>query len=135
MLRRRGAEVRYKVFIFAHVAAVGFTGDDGKLIHNMTPAVFRFRRRQQVCFQNCAGVEREAADGDFRQAVFEADHLALLGHAQTAFQTAWRLRKQRRVGWRAATANRSAAAVEEGKLDASFFTGFDQGVLRLILRP
>ncbi|CNT83769.1 Uncharacterised protein [Salmonella enterica subsp. enterica serovar Bovismorbificans] len=39
------------------------------------------------------------------------------------------------MGWRAATANRSAAAVEEGKLDASFFTGFDQGVLRLILRP
>lgn len=81
-----------------------------------------------------AGVERQAADGHFRQTVLEADHLALLGDAQAAFEASRRLRQQRCVCRRAATANRATASVEQGQLNTSFLAGFDQCVLRLILR-
>ena len=101
----------------------------------MAPGCFRLRRRQQVCFQDSAGVERQAADGHFRQTVLEADHLALLGDAQAAFQASRRLRQQRCVCRRAATANRATASVEQGQFNTGFLTGFDQCVLRLILRP
>ena len=101
----------------------------------MAPGCFRLRRRQQVCFQDRAGVERQAADGHFRQTVLEADHLALLGDAQAAFEASRRLRQQRCVCRRAATANRATASVEQGQLNTGFLAGFDQCVLRLILRP
>ncbi len=99
------------------------------------PLFFRFRRRQQVRFQDRAGVERQAGDGDFRQAIFKADHLALFSHAQAAFQAARRLREQRRVCGRAAATDAAAASVEQRQSDAGFLAGFDQRVLRLILRP
>ncbi|MNS37637.1 hypothetical protein D3C86_1730060 [compost metagenome] len=39
------------------------------------------------------------------------------------------------MSWCTAAANRAAATVEQGQFDTRFFAGFDQCVLRLILRP
>ncbi len=39
--------------------------------------------------------ERQTADGDFRQTVLKANHLALFRDAQAAFQASRGLRKQR----------------------------------------
>ena len=39
------------------------------------------------------------------------------------------------MGWRAAAADGTAASVEQRQFDTGFLTGFDQRVLRLVLRP
>jgi len=39
------------------------------------------------------------------------------------------------VGRRAAAADRAAATVEQRQFNTGFFAGFDQRVLRLVLRP
>lgn len=58
----------------------------------------------------------------------------MLGNAQAAFQASRRLREQRGVGRRAAAADRAAATVEQRQFNTGFFAGFDQRVLRTVLR-
>ncbi len=54
---------------------------------------------------------------------------------QAALQAARRLRQQRRMRRCAAAADGAAAPMEQRQRHAGFFTGFDQGVLRTVLRP
>src|SRR5690606_38078660 len=110
---RRRTEIGHKAFVFAHIATVHVAGDVRQLVYNMAPGVFRLRRWQQVRFEDRAGIEGQTADGDIRQTVLKADHLALFSYTQTAFQAAWRLREQRRVCRCAATTDRAATSVEQ----------------------
>ena len=60
----------------------------------------------------------EVAMGQIGVGIARGNHLALLGQAETAIDTAGRLGADGMVGRATATRDRAAAAVEDGEIDA-----------------
>ena len=88
------------------------------------------------------GGERHRAHGllqrahrDAAHAVLHADELALLDGAQAAAHGAGRRAEHRGVGLPAAAADRAAAPVEQGELDARVVQHLHQRRLRLLQQP
>src|SRR5262245_3842348 len=63
--------------------------------------------------------------------IFGGHHLALLGHPESPADRSWRLRRDGAARGRSAARHRTAAAVEEGDLDAGLVAYFGELHLRL----
>ena len=137
--RRDVAEERREAGVVVDERPIRLARGRGELVEDRRPGVDRAGQARDVLGcrgeKNGAGHLLEMAAGDGHVGVVGRDDLALLGQLEPAVDRARGLAEDRPVRRSPAAADRAAAAVEEGQLDAPGAGRRGQDVLGSMERP